>query len=149
MSSDRDPSLSLALERSASAPSVARRLVRERYRDEMTADRLSDLCLVVSELVTNAVNHGSGEIRLELQADGDVLRGKVTDDGPGFEYDLRARGIEDIGGRGLLIVAGVSEQWGVYDGSSHVWFELAVASPPDVTPVEPALGRDAAPDELG
>src|SRR3712207_4673484 len=110
-----DPFLALELERGDSAPSVARRLVRDQAEGVVPRHRLADLCLVVSELVTNALNHGSGAIRLELTRDGDRLYGEVTDDGPGFEVDLRDRGLEEIGGRGLLVVSGVSDRWGVYD----------------------------------
>ena len=134
------------LDRGPAAPSVARRLVRDRAEGFLPRDRMADLCLVVSELVTNALNHGSGAIRLVLLRDGDRLRGEVTDEGSGFEVELRERGLEEVGGRGLMVVSGVSERWGVYDGSSHVWFELGLAATAGVELRPPVLGSRAAPD---
>ena len=44
---------------------------------------------------------------------------------------------------GLPLVASCCERWGVYDGSSHVWFELWPGA--DLRrPTRPELGRDRA-----
>src|SRR4051794_27464148 len=76
--------LSLNLHRENSAPSAARHAIEHRFA-ELGPDRLADLALVVSELVTNAVVHGRGTITLKLQHDGDAVRGEVIDEGGGFE----------------------------------------------------------------
>ena len=106
------------------APAIARRLVR----DQLTALPARVVCaeveLIVSELVTNAVVHGRGTIRLRLAVDDDVVRGEVIDQGPGFVVELRERGIDACGGRGLWLVASLARRWGIHDGRSHVWFEL-------------------------
>ena len=91
---------------------------------EISADAHADLGLVVSELVANAVLHGRGEITLRLQFDDGILRGEVIDQGGGFERQLRERGPEDVGGRGLLVVEALCASWGVHEGTTHVWFEL-------------------------
>jgi anti-sigma regulatory factor (Ser/Thr protein kinase) len=86
------------------------------------------LSLVVSELVTNAVVHGQGAIRLRLQLEAGDLRGEVIDDGHGFEHELRAAGPSATSGRGLLIVDRLTTRWGVHEGTTHVWFEMPTGS---------------------
>jgi anti-sigma regulatory factor (Ser/Thr protein kinase) len=85
------------------------------------------MALVVSELVTNAVVHGRGEIVVTLRLDAEVLRGDVIDQGGGFERAVRDRGSENVGGRGLLIVEAMAVRWGIHAGTTHVWFELPVS----------------------
>jgi anti-sigma regulatory factor (Ser/Thr protein kinase) len=83
--------------------------------------------LVVSELVTNAIQHGAGRVvlRIRLGADG-ALVVEVTDaaDQPPVE-ERPAPDRED--GRGLWIVGLVSDAWGVkprHGGGKTVWAEL-------------------------
>ncbi|MFD6598234.1 ATP-binding protein [Streptomyces coelicoflavus] len=74
-----------------------------------------DARLVVSELVTNAITHGSGDVRLRLRHDNRELRISVTDDSI-VPARRRRAGADDHGGRGLHLVARVSLRWGVADG---------------------------------
>ena len=90
----------------------------------MEQGALYDLCLVVSELVTNAVTHGQGSVRLRLQCDAGAVRGEVIDEGGGFESELREPGPFDAHGRGLLLVDRLTTRWGVHEGTTHVWFEM-------------------------
>ncbi|MFE3936078.1 ATP-binding protein [Streptomyces goshikiensis] len=73
-----------------------------------------DAQLVVSELVTNAINHGSGAVRLRVRYSNHQLRIEVTD-GSNTPAKRRHAGASDPGGRGLLLVAHVSHRWGVAD----------------------------------
>nr|WP_241563575.1 ATP-binding protein [Streptomyces sp. E1N211] len=73
-----------------------------------------DARLVVSELVTNAINHGSGNVRLRVRHDNHELRIWVTD-GSTVPARRRRAGADDHGGRGLHLVARVSLRWGVAD----------------------------------
>ena len=59
--------LTRALPRSPASVALARREVR-RVGASLAADRVGELELVVTELVTNALVHGQGALRLELQA---------------------------------------------------------------------------------
>src|SRR4051794_7474888 len=150
--------LQLDLERDRTASATARRAVRERLADDLPRDRLEDVLLITTELINNAVVHGEGLVRLRLQFDGHVVRGEVVDDGGGFERDVRARGTDEIGGRGLHIVDQLTSDWGIHEGTTHVWFELHThvwfelsgdaTGAPDRAP-EPRLGADERPSELG
>ncbi|MEU6404555.1 ATP-binding protein [Streptomyces sp. NPDC046985] len=74
-----------------------------------------DAQVVVSELVSNAIIHGSGDVRLRLQHDDHELRIRVTDDNTAPARRRRARAAS-LGGRGLHLVACLSLRWGVADG---------------------------------
>ena len=96
--------------------SVARHLVRSLrpYLPEERSDRLE---LILSEVVTNAVRHGStgpdDVVEVELSASSDALAGSVRDQGPPFTPPGPPTDIEQIGGFGLHIVAQLAESWAV------------------------------------
>ena len=117
--------LSLKLPRLMTAAGIARSAISNGFAQHLARDRIGDLSLVVSELVTNAVIHGHGAITLKLRVDGDGVYGEVVDEGGGFVWHVRERGSDKLDGRGLLIVAALSRRWGIHDGTTHVWFELA------------------------
>ncbi|MER5820892.1 SpoIIE family protein phosphatase [Streptomyces mirabilis] len=86
--------------------------------------------LIVSELVTNAVRHGSGQITLRLIRH-QVLTCEVFDTSACPPRLLSAR-THDENGRGLCLVAQLSRRWGfrTVSGGKVVWAEedLAPAS---------------------
>ena len=86
---------------------------------------LDDVLLVVSELVTNAVRHGRGEVALQVAWDDGLVSGQVSDDGAGVDAGVRARPSGRVGGHGLLVVDQGADDWGVRAGSAHVWFEIS------------------------
>jgi anti-sigma regulatory factor (Ser/Thr protein kinase) len=132
--------LSLDVPRDRTGFRMARAVIQQYLTGDVTQDELSDVRLIMSELVTNAVVHGEGSITLGLTVEGELIRGEVVDDGGGFEREIRERGSDEIGGRGLLLVASLAQRWGVYEGSSHVWFELD-RTRPNRAPQGPAFGR--------
>ena len=91
-------------------------------------DAEGDVELIVSELVTNAYRHaGTPELPIEvdLSVDGSLVRGEVTDSGPGFTAAPVPADRRGVGGWGLHIVESLSDRWGVRAGPpSSVWFEL-------------------------
>ena len=100
--------------------------------DGLDPVRRDELRLLVSEVVTNAVRHGSparGQ-RIELHLDVDPERARVTvvDGGGGFAADrVGPRGTDD-GGWGLLGVDRLADRWGVEErGGTAVWLELDLA----------------------
>ena len=84
--------LSISLSPEPTAGATARVALRERFGDLLRRATFADLELVVSELVTNAVEHGNGTIRVELTHTDRELRGFVSDRGSGFAYELREFG---------------------------------------------------------
>ncbi|MBT2493700.1 SpoIIE family protein phosphatase [Streptomyces sp. ISL-96] len=81
--------------------------------------------LVVSELVTNAMRHApAGPIQLRLIRD-QTLICEVSDTGHTSPH-LRHAGSDDEGGRGLFLVAQMTQQWGTrYTPTGKtIWAEL-------------------------
>ncbi|MGA5207427.1 SpoIIE family protein phosphatase [Streptomyces variegatus] len=66
--------------------------------------------LVVSELVTNAIRYGEPPIRLRLIRDGSLIC-EVSDASNTAPHLRRARAFDE-GGRGLLLVAQLTQGWG-------------------------------------
>lgn len=123
------------IELSLAARPTAAAIARQRLSslsDRLDRQTLDDLVLVVGELVSNSVRHGPGgqiAVRLTI-SDRDVVRGEVEDGGDGVvEVREAAEEIRDRarGGQGLRIVDALTTRWGVYPGSTHVWFELGGA----------------------
>ncbi|GAA4231082.1 hypothetical protein FHR32_004866 [Streptosporangium album] len=81
--------------------------------------------LLVSELVTNALHHARGTIRLALLFEDGLLRCEVEDDSPALPRPCRARE-DDEGGRGLHLLELLSCCWGSAGTAmgKAVWFEL-------------------------
>jgi len=81
--------------------------------------------LCVSELATNAVLHARTEFSVNVTVRGSVIRVEVDDHAPGLPTSS-SHGLLTIDGRGLQIVEGLSDNWGVEprnDGKC-VWFEM-------------------------
>ena len=113
--------ITLVLSRNHSAPGQARALLRE-HADGLDRERLATAVLLISELVTNAVLHGAGEIRLSIDTTGDDARFSVSDEGGGTPVVRPEPGPD--GGWGLRLVGELATRWGVREGRTHVWFEL-------------------------
>ncbi|MCP9957482.1 SpoIIE family protein phosphatase [Streptomyces sudanensis] len=103
---------------------------RELARDQLTTWGLEPLIdtveLLVSELVTNALRYGEGEIRLRLLRDRTLVC-EVWDTGLVQPRRRRARDTDE-GGRGLQLVGLLSAGWGSRrtPRGKTVWFELAL-----------------------
>jgi anti-sigma regulatory factor (Ser/Thr protein kinase) len=82
--------------------------------------------LVVSELVTNAIRYGGTPIRLRLIRDRTLIC-EVTDGSSTAPHLRRAR-VFDEGGRGLLLVAQLTQRWGARQTASGkvIWCEQAL-----------------------
>ena len=104
-------------------------------------DRLDDLLLATSELVTNAILHGEGPVAVAVWPGPVVLRVEVSDDGRATPQPRQDHDEDDEAGRGLQIVEVLSSRWGVWPKrhapGKTVWFELGEL--PDSGPVAPTL----------
>jgi two-component sensor histidine kinase len=110
---------------SSGAPAEARRMVDTLRLDPGTAEAVR---LAVSELVSNAVMHGTGHIAVALGVDAEGVHVMVRDAGAGFSpsADPVMPPPEAPSGRGLALVAMVSARWGVLPGDpTEVWCLIA------------------------
>jgi serine/threonine-protein kinase RsbW len=96
-------------------------------RRRLPARAVENARLVSSELVTNAYRHGDGEIELRVALLDDRLRLEVIDAGINQVPAVRKQHRDDGGGWGLRIVDQLALQWGVFEGTTHVWADLALA----------------------
>src|SRR5438270_2896261 len=80
-----------------------------------------DAELVVAELVTNAILHGSPPVTLRVQMGDDGVRIDVEDSGRQRPMAVRG-GVDAMTGRGLNLVSCLSTEWGVTaaDGEGKV-----------------------------
>ncbi|WP_432536446.1 ATP-binding protein [Kineococcus arenarius] len=97
---------------------------------EVSEDTVDALLLLSSEVVTNAVVHGSGMVRVALARAGASLRLEVSDEGGGMPL-IGAQRADAESGRGMAMVELLSSRWGTEldEGplGKKVWFELATA----------------------
>ncbi len=84
------------------------------------------VALLVSEVATNALVHGTGDVQVRVRAAGRVLRVEVRDDSPTMPTVRTADPLAE-GGRGLALVQSLATTWGVSPQGlgKVVWFELA------------------------
>ncbi|MCF4136091.1 SpoIIE family protein phosphatase [Streptomyces sp. Tue 6430] len=83
--------------------------------------------LVVSELVTNAIRYGAKPIRLRLIHDETTLICEVSDTSHTAPHLRRAKTFDE-GGRGLLLVAQLTQRWGSRHNAEGktIWAELGL-----------------------
>ena len=92
-----------------------------------------DVLLLSSELASNAVRHAGSRFTVIVRYDGERLRVEVGD-GSRAMPRKRSPGLDDVGGRGLVLVDGLASAWGVLPTleGKRVWFDLPAdaAAPP-------------------
>jgi anti-sigma regulatory factor (Ser/Thr protein kinase) len=131
------------LGRRPDAARAARGAVRDLCTNRLADEFVTDVELVVSELVTNAVTHGAGEITLTVTLVRDGVTLSVLDEGGGRPR-LREVGAGTGHGRGLALVARLADQWQVREApdgiGKEVWCVLSgTATEREQQPVD-ALG---------
>jgi anti-sigma regulatory factor (Ser/Thr protein kinase) len=108
----------------------------------LPADARDDLRLLISEVMTNAIRHGSPDdhdarpaIRVRVGLAGPRIRVEVHDHGPGFEHRPRGPMSELDSGWGVHFVDQLADRWGAGREDDHwvVWFELCLPRRPDQT----------------
>jgi serine/threonine-protein kinase RsbW len=97
---------------------------------QVPASVRSDVLLLVTELVANAVRHGGvgpdQSLLVELRRWPRRLRVEVVDPGGHFARVRPRSSADDSGGWGLVLVERIAERWGIGHGESGtcVWFEV-------------------------
>lgn len=116
---------SLALEADLRSTGAARALVACALEDTARAELIQDAALLVSEVVANAIRHGSGQVQLEIECHPGGVRIEVSDSSS-ILPQRRASPWHAEGGRGILLLDELASAWGVertWSGKT-VWFEL-------------------------
>ncbi|MGW1496962.1 ATP-binding protein [Streptomyces sp. NPDC002402] len=99
---------------------------------DMVADSAA---LLISELVTNALQHGRGpSIGFAISCNESTVRIEVDVDSPGMPYICRKPAPDAEDGRGLLLVAELSDAWGTTSDGKQTWCELKVCDEADCPP---------------
>ena len=115
------------------APAAARQAL-ESLSGRLERERLEELRLLVSELVTNSVRHGRPRdgrddgVELTVAVEEDCARVAVVDGGDGFVPAPRPPDLGQPGGWGLVVVDRLARRWGVDGGpGTRVWLEVELA----------------------
>ncbi|WP_436773735.1 ATP-binding protein [Yinghuangia sp. YIM S09857] len=124
--------LSLCLPATVEAVPRARHALRGSMREAIPGEPLDVLELLVSELVTNAVQHSpqSTTVTVEVLRGERTIRISVTDAGVPLPRQRRAKSAAessaDEHGRGLLLVEALAESWGSRSvpGGKVVWCDV-------------------------
>ena len=121
-------STTLALNRVSSLDRLSdvRRRLRIWLANTFDREFVERVELGVTELLTNAVVHGGGTGIPSAELRDHVVRIEVRDRST-RRPRLREPEPNSLGGRGLFIVASISDRWGVelLDGEKIVWCEMA------------------------
>ena len=103
----------------------ARQLIRELVRECGREEWLEAAELAVTELVTNGILHAHTQLRVSATCD-DELRVEIADDSPVMPTQ-RERGVEATTGRGMGLVAALTQEHGstaTPNGGKVVWFVI-------------------------
>lgn len=114
----------LHLENTLLAPRKAREFSGDVLREWGLTEQVELVMLLVSELVTNSVRYSSGDITVRLRRNGGLYVEVVDND----EHIPNVQRPDDLGegGRGLLLINALSEEWGAepLDNGKCVWLRL-------------------------
>ena len=112
------------------APRNARALLVAQLGEFLTLEQGQVAELLISELVTNALRHTQSDVILVDVSTAARIRVSVTDQSSRMPQ-RQSPGPDEPGGRGLMIVDELAENWGIDalpgDGK-RIWFELPSAT---------------------
>ncbi len=117
---------SFVLQREPAEAGRARREVA-RACSGLGQDTVATAQLLACELFTNALDHGAGDITVEVTRQPGELRVDVVDAGPDRPR-VRTFSVNEVRGRGLMILEALAARWGTepcpHGPGKSVWFVL-------------------------
>ncbi|MFF4575684.1 ATP-binding protein [Streptomyces sp. NPDC001410] len=131
-----DPDSGDLSEADAAWPQRLRRIVRAGLTYWGRPDLIETAELLLTELATNALRHGSGpdiSVRVYIKDDRCVIE---VNDGSPIRPELRHADPTDEGGRGLFLVESLAAEWGVSPDGTTTWCTLPLTEGP--SDMEPA-----------
>ncbi|WP_307130291.1 ATP-binding protein [Streptomyces aurantiacus] len=81
--------------------------------------------LLVTELVTNALRHGRGDVRVRVYIATGRVRIEVRDGSHEIPVPRNATPVDEDG-RGLLLVTAIADDWGVSPDGTTTWCSLTL-----------------------
>jgi anti-sigma regulatory factor (Ser/Thr protein kinase) len=139
------------LPRSPASVGAARRFIEARMSAwSFPAPAGEQLVLIGSELVTNAVLHARTDLTLTLELRDGRARVSVQDQSQA-PATLRHYRADALTGRGLGVVAALSDSWGISTAADGkvVWAEVAAGGAGGASPRPPELRRAPGPAPAG
>jgi anti-sigma regulatory factor (Ser/Thr protein kinase) len=128
------PEVMVELPADPGAARLARNVVRSGAGSALPPAVLDDLLLLVTEVVTNAVLHGSPPITMQVEVIPEPTTVKVAvSDGHAGSPLVRASDRAAITGRGMAVVDALASRWGVEwlaEGGKTIWFEVLAGTRP-------------------
>ncbi|MEV6483342.1 ATP-binding protein [Streptomyces sp. NPDC051576] len=104
-------------------PRRARVIVRAGLRYWGRPELIESADLLVTELVTNAFEHGRGDVGLRVYLTDTHLLIEVRDGSHEIPVPGTA-GLDDEDGRGLFLVAAIADVWGFSSDGTTAWCSL-------------------------
>jgi two-component sensor histidine kinase len=138
------------IEAELSSVAPARRWAREKFEAAGIEPQVRELLvLLVSEVVTNAVEHAAPPLLLRIDVTPEATRVEVKDRARRLPI-LRDPEPTETGGRGIRFVNDLSTRWGTdpargADGLKTVWFEVAHTRDADAARASEPDAQDRAP----
>ncbi|WP_078888432.1 PAS domain S-box protein [Streptomyces sclerotialus] len=118
-------SVDIALPATPSAVSDGRAFLTAALARWDRTEVADEACLLVSEILTNAIRHAQGPLRLRLRMSRSDLTAEVSDR-TSRRPQLRLARTDEESGRGLFLVDTLADSWGTHptDEGKIIWFTL-------------------------
>lgn len=126
--------LSIRIPATPDAPRLGRHALDGWLQELVGPARADDARLIATELVSNAVRHGSTSpsevITLSVETSDGSIRIAVEQPTSASSAKVADRSAEQEGGFGLLLVDRLADAWGVEHGQpGRVWFAIVGSEP--------------------
>jgi PAS domain S-box-containing protein len=119
--------------------SVGRQFTGKMLAEWGHAEHADTACLLVSEILTNAVSHARAPIGLRVHRSATEIVTEISDDSRHLPQ-RRLADSDDESGRGLMLVAALATEWGTRPDATGktVWFTIALDRAPASRPAAAA-----------